>query len=169
MAADELLYIVDAQDNPLPSPLPRQAVHADGTIWHRTSSIIIMNDAGQILCQQRSLFVDKNPGKWTFGFGGHVLFGEEVIDSALKELQEELTLEIAAEDLTFFERIFDPRSMHAEYIYFLQLEQPAEAFAHNLEEVAQVRWLDAADVVTRSQTTEFSFPLYREVQTHLGL
>src|SRR5581483_7577210 len=96
----ELLTVVDEHDNPL-TPLPRKEVHAKG-LWHRTAGIWVVNTNGQILCQKRSLKKDVHPGLWEAFFGGHVLSGVEYLDSAAREMEEELGIKIDKKNLHFY-------------------------------------------------------------------
>ncbi len=95
--AEELLFVVDEDNNPL-SPLPRAQVHAAGH-WHRTSHIWIANKKLEILCQRRSQLKDTNPGYWEPFFGGHMGPEETYELNAITELQEELGISISTEGL----------------------------------------------------------------------
>lgn len=74
---NELLLVVNRDDQPI-EPLPRGFVHNNG-IWHRVVHIWIIKQ-GEVLCQQRSLSKDLNPGKWESFFGGHLTPGDSYRD-----------------------------------------------------------------------------------------
>jgi isopentenyldiphosphate isomerase len=95
--ANELFFVVDEHDQPL-EPLPRRLVHGHG-VWHRVSHVWIRNNKGQLLCQQRSIKKELNPGYWEPFFGGHIRPGESYEEAALRELREELGITIASENL----------------------------------------------------------------------
>src|SRR5690606_7116726 len=90
--AKELLFTVDSQNNTIDSQ-PRDLVHAEG-IWHRTAHVWIVNKNYEILCQQRSLLKDSNPGLWEPFFGGHLPPDTSYEKGAMDELREELGIEI---------------------------------------------------------------------------
>ncbi len=98
-SADELFFVVDENDRPL-QPVPRKLVHGH-SVWHRVAHIWIMNSSN-ILCQQRSYQKELNPGYWECFFGGHCAPSETYAETALRELHEELGLDVAAKDLQFW-------------------------------------------------------------------
>ncbi|MEX2028301.1 MAG: NUDIX domain-containing protein, partial [Candidatus Curtissbacteria bacterium] len=81
--SQELIFMVDENNNPV-SPLAREIAHGQG-LWHRSCDIWVVNSKGEILCQRRSMKKDVKPGLWESYFGGHVLAGEDYLDSAVKE------------------------------------------------------------------------------------
>lgn len=86
--AGEMFFVVDEYDRPL-KPLPRRLVHGHG-IWHRVAHIWVVNDKGQVLCQQRSKDKELHPGWWEARFGGHMRPNETYQTAAARELEEEL-------------------------------------------------------------------------------
>ena len=83
--ADELFFVVDEHDRPL-APLPRRLVHGHG-VWHRVSHIWLVNDRGEVLCQQRAFNKELNPGFWEPFFGGHLKPTETYEAAAVRELR----------------------------------------------------------------------------------
>ena len=77
---------------------PKPHVHRDGD-WHRAVHVWIVTHDGRILLQKRSHRKENNPGMWDVSAAGHVSAGESVIDSALREVFEELGLPIDASEL----------------------------------------------------------------------
>lgn len=67
----------------------RGEVHAKG-LMHRAVHILVFNSAGQLFLQKRSMNKDENPGQWDSSAAGHVDSGEEYLDCAIRELEEEL-------------------------------------------------------------------------------
>mmetsp|Transcript_7353 Transcript_7353/g.16102 ORF Transcript_7353/g.16102 Transcript_7353/m.16102 type:complete len:241 (+) Transcript_7353:262-984(+) len=83
-----------------PSPKPtgnvkeRGRVHVDGD-WHRSVQIWIVEansqrDELRVLLQKRSPYKDTHPNLLDVSCAGHVNAGDGVLDTALKELEEEL-------------------------------------------------------------------------------
>lgn len=87
---EELLIVVDKDDNTL-NYLPRKQVHTQ-KLLHRTISISVFNDKGEILLHKRSMNKDNNPGFWGNASGGHVVKGEDYDQAAHKEINEELNI-----------------------------------------------------------------------------
>lgn len=94
--SQEFFDIVDENNVPTGEIKSRDLVHAEKKDWHRAVHIWIINDRGEILCQQRSWKKDGNPGKWQSFFGGHVKSGQTIEDCLKEELLEEVGIDITA-------------------------------------------------------------------------
>ena len=98
---DEFLIIVDEKNNPVGMKL-RSAVHNDGD-WHRVSHVWIFNSHGEILIHKRSAETDLYPNKYDTLVGGHVIYGENYVGTAIKEVKEEIGLVVQPEELIHIE------------------------------------------------------------------
>ena len=76
----------------------RKMVHKDGD-WHRAVHIWIYNSQGQLILQKRAEGKDTFPGRWDVSVGGHVTSGDTVMETAHKEVEEELGIKINLSDL----------------------------------------------------------------------
>lgn len=130
----ELLIVVDEDDNIL-DYLPRKTVH-EQKLLHRTISISVFNDQGQILLQKRSNKKDNNPGKRANAAGGHVNKGKEYEETAHNEIQEELGVN---PDLILVKkiRINDPVHTTMTSIYKTHSNGP---FKFNTEEIDEIKF-----------------------------
>ena len=70
---------------------PRAECHADPTLIHRTVHVVIETSAG-LLLQRRGFDKDKGAGLWDSACAGHVEPGETYLQTAVRELEEELGL-----------------------------------------------------------------------------
>ncbi len=92
---DELFDVVDDQDR-VTGQAARRDVHARG--WrHRAVHLLVVNAAGQVFLQKRSMTKDLFPGIWDSSAAGHVGAGEDYDGTALRELEEELGLKLPQE------------------------------------------------------------------------
>lgn len=135
---DEILFVVDDQNNPIDSKT-RSEVHANG-YWHRTSHIWIVNNSGEILVQKRSLLKDSNPGKWEPFFGGHLQPGIDYADGAIRELNEELGLEITQNDITFFTVHKAEQSHEFQGVFIYNWNGNIEQLKFQKEEIDHIEW-----------------------------
>ena len=87
----ELFDVVDENDR-VTGQAPRAQVHAEG-LRHRAVHILLFNRAGEIYLQRRSHLKDTCPGLWDSSAAGHLDAGEDYLQSAERELTEELGLE----------------------------------------------------------------------------
>jgi isopentenyl-diphosphate delta-isomerase len=95
--ADELLPVVD--DNDVVQGVRRRGdIHALG-LPHRAVHVLVFDAQGRLFLQLRSNNKDTHPGKWTTSACGHVDPDEDYAEAASRELQEELGLELALEEV----------------------------------------------------------------------
>ena len=80
---------------------PRSVVHAQNLL-HRAVSIFVLKSDGRLLLQLRSDSKDQYPGCYTSSASGHVDSGEDYETAAIRELREELSLELPIEYLAKF-------------------------------------------------------------------
>lgn len=85
---DELFDVVDGQDR-VTGQRSRREVHARG-LRHRAVHLLVVNRAGQVFLQKRSMAKDLHPGVWDSSASGHVGAGEDYDGTAGRELEEEL-------------------------------------------------------------------------------
>lgn len=107
----EYFDIVDINGDPTGDIISREEAHNKG-IRHRTAHIwIVRNNNYQIdvLLQKRALNKDSHPGCYDTSSAGHIQAGDEVIDSALRELGEELGINATKDDLKYIDKF------HIEY------------------------------------------------------
>lgn len=76
----------------------RAEVHANN-FRHRAVHILVFNEAGQLYLQKRSRRKDRHPLLWDSSAAGHVSAGEGYDDTARRELQEELGLDLPLEKI----------------------------------------------------------------------
>jgi isopentenyldiphosphate isomerase len=99
--ASEIFDLCDAQGRPLGQTKPRGLVHRDGD-WHRSFHcwVVSPSPAGppRIVLQQRAFDKETSPGLWDVSVGGHYAAGEG-IEGGIREMREELGLQVVVEDL----------------------------------------------------------------------
>ncbi len=83
---NELIAIVDGNDNII-GKYPRKN-HAEGRL-HRETSVLIINSKNEILIQRRS-----NNNLLDYSASGHFPFNEGYLEGAIREVQEELGMNI---------------------------------------------------------------------------
>ena len=80
--------MVDEQDNPK-GTMEKMEAHHKGVL-HRAFSIFIFNKAGEVLLQQRADSKYHNGGLWTNTCCSHPAPGEDLSNSAVARLQDEM-------------------------------------------------------------------------------
>lgn len=83
----EFLILVDEHDNPI-GEMEKMEAHYKGVL-HRAFSVVVYNDKGEMLLQQRATGKYHSPLLWTNACCGHPRPGEETVDAAKRRLHEE--------------------------------------------------------------------------------
>lgn len=97
----EYFDVVDEKGNPTGETIERKEAHRMG-IRHRTGHVWILRkhmDENQVLVQKRAEGKDSFPGCYDISSAGHVPAGKDYVESALRELEEELGLIVNPEEL----------------------------------------------------------------------
>ncbi len=154
----EYFDITDEEGVPTGETISRSEAHDKG-IPHRTAHIWIVRKVGdiyQVLLQKRSADKESFPGMYDTSSAGHIQAGDEPLESAQREIFEELGIDAATDDLTyagkfhikyemeFHRKMFRDNEVAFVYIY----EKPVEISDLKLqaEEVEEVRWFDIDEV-----------------------
>ncbi len=114
--------------------------------WHRATHVWVVNDKNKILCQQRSLGKDVNPGKWQSFFGGHLKAGQSYIDSAVEELREELGIQIDPNQLRALHILRSEPAKHFGQIYLLRWNGAIGKLNCDRKEIDDIRWMSVEEV-----------------------
>lgn len=150
----EYFDITDDNGIPTGETVSRSEAHEKG-IPHRTAHIWIVRkaeDGYQVLLQKRSAEKESFPGMYDTSSAGHIQAGNDPLESAQRELHEELGIRANEGDLTFagkfhikyemefHEKLFKDNEVAFVYVY----EKPVDIDSLTLqkEEVDEVRWFD---------------------------
>ena len=123
----------------------RATVHQLG-LKHRAVHVLVFNRRGEVFLQKRSMQKDTSPGAWDSSASGHVDSGEDYDTCAVRELREEIGLEISAAPDRLFKLEARPETgQEFVWVYRLKAEGP---FTLHPEEIESGGWF-APDAVTR--------------------
>lgn len=89
---NEIFDVVDAADRVI-GQATRAEVHAK-KLFHRAVHILIFTPSGNVILQRRSLAKDTCPGLLSSSCAGHADSGESYDFAAMRELKEELGIDI---------------------------------------------------------------------------
>lgn len=150
----EYLDIVDEQGNPTGKTIERSVAHALG-IRHRTSHVWIFRkheDKLEVLLQKRCRTKDSFPGCYDISSAGHIPAGIDFIPSAIRELKEELGIDVLPEELLFcgqrkfrFEQVFHGKLFvddQVSNVYMLFKDLQMNEFHLQESEVEEVIWME---------------------------
>ena len=112
----EYIDVLDKNGNKTGEVKEIKEIYQDGN-FHRTIHVWIINDNNEILVQKRSPKKETFAGLWAISVAGHVDAGENSIKTAIRELKEEVNLDV------------DPSEL--EYLFTVKRTQPYQD--HNLK------------------------------------
>lgn len=95
---EELFVQVNEQDEPIGS-VTRKVANSNPNIFHRSIKVFVFNQTGKLLIQQRSEMKDTFPNCWDVSVAGHVDWGETYLDAALREMHEEVGIQVKSNAL----------------------------------------------------------------------
>jgi len=139
----EMLDVVDDNDVVI-LQMSKDKVHAGKKFLHREIGIMILDEKGRILLQQRSSKKEFFPGAWTISAVGHVPAGKTPEEGAHKEIKEELGFDT---EFTFIEKRKYISGDHVSFGFLF-----TGVFPNNTEiyicknEVEQVKFASKSDV-----------------------
>lgn len=137
----ELLDIVDENNQITGKTEERKIIH-DKCLWHRHVSCWIMNEKGELLFQKRAESKKTNPNKWG-KTGGHVDAGEDVETAMLREIKEEIGIDIDKKDLELLSiyKSEDLKNKYFGYDFFARVDYLIEDYILQEEEVSEVKYM----------------------------
>src|SRR2546425_211192 len=94
---EEMFDVVNERDEVV-GRQSRSEVHRLG-LKHRAVHVLVFNSRGQVFLQKRSLKKDCFPGVWDSSASGHLNCGEDYDACAVRELREEIGLQVPAQRL----------------------------------------------------------------------
>lgn len=144
----ELIDIVDKNGNFTGQVMDKEEAH-DKNLLHNEVAIFIINDNKQVLLQKRSANKRFGANKWGL-CAGHVDTGESLEKAALREITEEVGLDITADDLKPFaerEILIQDINSHITYFYYVKSNLDEKDFVIQEEELSEVKWFDLDDII----------------------
>ncbi len=142
----EIMDIVDDNGVPTGETIERTKAHKTG-VQHRTAHVWIARKKGQaveLLLQKRCRDKDSFPGCYDISSAGHIPAGVDYVPSALRELKEELGVEITGEELTDcgLSRLELHGHFHGEEFFDRQVSRVFLLWLDREAEIESVTWME---------------------------
>ena len=173
----EYFDVLDENGNKTGEQKLRTEVHRDGD-WHRAVHIWIINQNGEVLLQRRSPNKDSNPNMLDISCAGHLSAGDESLEGAIRELKEELGLDVQPEELQLV-KTFKRSSRYTETflnnefvdLYILRTEKTVDDMKMQEEEVSEIFFVPykefkkmvtnrQPDILCRDEEAEILFSMF---------
>lgn len=148
---EEYFDVLDENGNKTGKSKPRNDVHRDGD-WHRAAHIWIINNAGDILLQRRCTKKDSHPNMLDISCAGHLSSGEDSLIGAVRELKEELNLDVKPDELQFIKTLkrsskYTETFVNNEFddLYILRTNKPINEMKFREEEISELFFVPYKD------------------------
>lgn len=152
---DEYFDVVNERDEPIGRALRRE-VHARG-LWHRAVHVFVFGSDGRLFLQKRSMKKDMAPGLWDVSCSGHVDSGEAYEVAAVRELGEELGLQLAAPPARWF-RVDAQAATGWEFCWVYRLKHDGPFVLHP-EEIDAGEWIAPDELTRQMEATPDKFTM----------
>ena len=126
----------------------KSEAHKNG-LYHASAHIWIFDKNKKVLIQKRAANKDTFPNLWDISVAGHISAGELPINSALREVKEEVGITISKNDLTFIgtskKKVIHNVNLidnELHYIYVCKIDFKIASLKIQKEEVAEITSID---------------------------
>ena len=143
---EELLTKVDS-NNKVTGSIPRGLAHKSPDTIYRTIFVVVKDNRGKILLQKRSSSKDLYPDCWDLSVGGHVNYGKSYVETAVKELEEELSIKTNAKELNFIGEVLVKLPSSNEFFNVFEYSLKAtDKIRLEANEVSNTKWMSIEEV-----------------------
>lgn len=142
--AQEIFDVVNDRDEVVDRK-PRAEVHRLG-LMHRAVHVLVFNSRGEVFLQKRSMKKDRQPGLWDSSASGHVDSGEEYDAAAVRELREEIGLQVTCAPRRLF-KINACAETDQEFVWVYRCESEGP-FQLNPDEIERGDWFPPEKVTS---------------------
>jgi isopentenyldiphosphate isomerase len=142
MIREEIFEIVNDRDEVI-GRAPRSEVHRL-KLNHRAVHVLVFNSRGMLFLQKRSMTKDCFPGTWDSSASGHLDCGEEYGTCALRELREELGVQVTAPLERLFKVAACAETGH-EFVWVYRCQHDGPFVLHP-EEIERGDWFEPREI-----------------------
>ncbi len=143
----ELLDVLDVNGNKTGITKDKDEIYKTGE-WFRSVHIWIINNKNEILLQKRSSYKTTFPNLWAVSVSGHVMTGENSIDTVIREIKEELNFDVKKENCKYLftikrQNIFDNCINRVfDDVYLLKLNVDVDTAKLQKSELCEIKYFD---------------------------
>ena len=157
----ELVELYDEDNKECIGVAEREQVH-ENSLWHREVMVMVINEKNEVLLQRRSLNKKHGAGNLSV-VAGHIDPGEKEIVAALRELKEEVGLDICEKNIKFTGVYKDEREGNRCYCYtyLVRTDKKIEELEMQKEEVSELLYVSMEELEERMRNKEDKLSLWK--------
>jgi len=130
--------------------------------WHKSVHVWVVNKKGEVLLQHRCKLKTFFANCWDCAFAGHIGAGEDSLQSAIREGEEEIGLKLNKDDFqflfTFKDKLIWKDKISNEFVdvYLIRGDYNLKDLKLQAEEVDDVKWMkfdDFYNLVQKNSST----------------
>lgn len=132
----------------------REECHEKG-LWHRAVYGFVFNNNGDVLLQKRSANKKLWPNLWDVTAGGHVLAGEFGTQALIREIKEEIGIEVVEDEVKYLVGSTSINikgniiNKHFNECYIVTKDVDISETKLQEEEVSDIRWFTKEEILNR--------------------
>ena len=144
----EMIDIIDSEGNKNGIIMPKNEVHSAG-LWHQTIHVWFINSKNEVLLQCRAESKINYPNMWDISVAGHVSSGESPDQAALREINEEIGVDLNYSEIKLIGIIKNKRVLNKgtylnnefNYVYLIKKDLNLNELILQSVEVKDIKWL----------------------------
>ena len=168
----EKIDVLDENGHKTGQVVSREEVHKLG-LWHRCVHIWVVNGK-EVLLQKRSSQKQTHPNKWTTATSGHLSAGASSIEGAIREIGEEIGLEVKESELQYLFTVKESGVNNNQEkkiieneitdVYLLKKDIDISNLKLQPEEVSEVKWFSYGEFKKMVLEDDPNLVPHREMQ-----
>ncbi len=159
----ELLDVLDENGNPTGKVENKDVIHDTG-LWHKEVAVLIQNEKQEYLVQKRAATKKQGPNKWGLT-AGHVDTGETYENAMVREIKEEIGIEVKPEELKslgiFKQKYESEKTTNNNYTkyYYYQTNRKIQEYTICEEELSELKYITSKELedIVEKQDNNYCF------------
>lgn len=163
----EILDEVDENNKFTGRKLDKDYMH-NNKIFHREVCAVIVNEKNECLIQKRASCKKQKPNMWGLT-AGHVDAGEEEQNALVREIKEEIGIEVSKNRFEFIdiEKVNEDKNACYCYYYYIKIKEKIEEMTMQENEVSDLKYItiDELEHIINTKAEGYTFIEYSMMRT----
>lgn len=143
----EFIDVLDDKGNKTGIVRNRELIYKNGN-WHKTVHIWLLNPKKELLIQKRAKNKQTFPNLWAISIAGHVMSGETSLEAAIREIKEEIGIDINSNTLKHIFSVkrnqpYKNSTLHVhDDVYLLEYDLDIDKAKLQREELTDIKFIN---------------------------